>query len=190
MSTIKFINAVIQKNALTQVHVCVPPWEYALLEGIYGADVQAIDEREVEREVPDPRDEFERLAIRYGPKNADTPIVAAVYGNFGPGVKALALEMSRAKRGESLLRDNEFDDGLPAALTDAEVDAIMNKGDADQAAQLAAIGDDIAASLAGDVKSNGDMTNAAPVVIVEPEVVDAVDLREPEVESNDAAGLV
>ena len=33
------------------------------------------------------------MAARYGPKNEDTPAVAQVYGNFGPGTIALRNEI-------------------------------------------------------------------------------------------------
>ena len=50
----------------------------------------------LEADLPDPRDEFERLAQLYGPKHHDTPHVAAVFGNFGPGVNALRDAIARA----------------------------------------------------------------------------------------------
>jgi len=47
----------------------------------------------VKRAIPDPGEEFQRLAARYGPKNEAVPAVAAVYGNFGPGTLALRKEI-------------------------------------------------------------------------------------------------
>lgn len=78
---------------LTELHtqrIKVPAWETPVLLAIHGENVSQIGDKVIERGVPDARDEFTRLANRYGPKVGDTPYVASVYGNFGPGINALA----------------------------------------------------------------------------------------------------
>lgn len=67
----------------------VPRWEIPILKVIHEGNVKVIGQTIVSRPIPDPAAEFQRLAARYGPKNEDVPAVAAVYGNFGPGTKAL-----------------------------------------------------------------------------------------------------
>ena len=110
----------------TQV-VEVPHWETPVLQAIYGEeDAVVIGTVEVDRKPPDPQDEFARLANRYGPKNKETPVVAAVYGSFGPGVAALARVINN---------DAPAEEPQPVAdgLSDAEVDAIASAGDEKQA---------------------------------------------------------
>ena len=81
---------------ISEVHtqqVEVPRWEIPVLQVIHGNDVKVVGQKIVKRAIPEPADEFSRLASRYGPKNEDTPAVAAVYGNFGPGTQALRREI-------------------------------------------------------------------------------------------------
>jgi len=71
----------------------VPRWEIPVLQVIHGNDVVVVGQKIVKRAIPEPADEFQRLANRYGPKNEDIPAVAAIYGNFGPGTTALRNEI-------------------------------------------------------------------------------------------------
>ncbi len=71
----------------------VPRWEIPVLQVIHGNDVVVVGQTIVKRAIPDPGEEFQRLAARYGPKNEDVPAVAAIYGNFGPGTAALRNEI-------------------------------------------------------------------------------------------------
>lgn len=76
----------------TQRVVC-PRWETPVLQALHESGVYVLEQTVLEREIPNPGSEFTRLAARYGPKNEDVPYVAAVYGRFGPGVKALRNEI-------------------------------------------------------------------------------------------------
>lgn len=81
---------------ISEVHsqrVEVPRWEIPVLQVIHGNDIVVVGQKIVERAIPEPSAEFQRLADRYGPKNEDTPAVAAVYGNYGPGTQALRREI-------------------------------------------------------------------------------------------------
>lgn len=89
-----FDKVTVRVSELQTTTVVCAPWETPILQAIYGEDEAVVTgEEEVDRELPDPQDEFTRLAVRYGPKNSDTPVVAAVYGNFGPGFRALERAM-------------------------------------------------------------------------------------------------
>ncbi len=91
MAQVRYFKVNVTLNPMTQQVVEVPEWELHVVQAQWGDDAQIIEDSEftVERKLPDPRDEFERLAQRYGPRFEDTPHVASVYGNFGPGVNAL-----------------------------------------------------------------------------------------------------
>lgn len=87
--SIKYDIVKIRLNEYRTIQRSCPSWETAVLMAIHGQDLEVQDTKIVDRVPPIPEDEFRRLAERYGPKNADTPYVAGVYGNFGPGIKAL-----------------------------------------------------------------------------------------------------
>lgn len=90
MAKIRYVNVRITLNELSAHTKKVPEWELGVLQAQWGDNVQVVgDPVIVEGKLPEPRDEFERLAQLYGPKHAETPFVAAVFGNFGPGVNAL-----------------------------------------------------------------------------------------------------
>ena len=93
MPKFNFIKVQIRASELNTHIVVVAPWEVSVLQALYGEDAAVVGEQEVSRELPDAADEFSRLASRYGPRNADMPVVASVYGNYGPGVNALAKEI-------------------------------------------------------------------------------------------------
>lgn len=96
---IKFDKVLVRVSELTTTEVVCAPWETAILQAMYGEDARVTGSETVKREVPNAQDEFARLAIRYGPRHADTPTVAAVYGNFGPGVAALDAAIRRTIKG-------------------------------------------------------------------------------------------
>lgn len=92
---IQFDKVEVRVSELQTTVVTCAPWETPILQAIYGEDsAEVIGQEAVDRKLPDPQDEFTRLAVRYGPKNAETPVVAAVYGNFGPGLNALRRAIS------------------------------------------------------------------------------------------------
>lgn len=138
---VNYVKLEIRVSELQTQPTTVAPWEAEVLRAMYGEDVVVVGALEIERDAPTARDEFARLANKYGPKNAQTPTVAAVYGNFGPGVKALQDAIDRAyglldaevpaELNEQVLSDAA---ALAApALTDAQVDAVVANGDAAQA---------------------------------------------------------
>lgn len=86
----------IRRSELTTVRRIVPVWETPVLQALWGAGVSFVKRVVVDRAAPDANDEFARLSARYGPRNSDTPFVASVYGNFGPGVNALRREIEGA----------------------------------------------------------------------------------------------
>lgn len=139
---INYVMLEIRLSELQTQATTVAPWEADVLRAMYGEDVVAVGAKELERVPPTARDEFARLANRYGPKNAETPTVAAVYGNFGPGVKALQDAIDRAYGLlDAEVPSPELDDKILSgaaamaapALTDEQVDALVANGDAAQA---------------------------------------------------------
>ncbi len=95
-SIVRYDTLQIQMSEYTQPFVTVPRWETPVLIAVHGDNVVPKGSFTVERELPEAGDEFTRLAARYGPKNSETPYVAGVYGNFGPGVNTLAREIENS----------------------------------------------------------------------------------------------
>jgi hypothetical protein len=127
--TIEFKKVQIRVSELQTNVVAVAPWEVAVLQAIYGEDeAKVVGTMDIDRAAPEPADEFARLAVRYGPKHAEMPVVAAVYGKFGPGVAALAQAIEKAC-GEV---------GTNGPLSDEQIDAISAEGDEAQAQVSAA----------------------------------------------------
>lgn len=93
---------VITKNELQTQTLTVPPWEVPVLQAVHGGaeEVQLVDEVEVEgRDMPDPVDEMERLANRYGSdEDSPVPFVAQVYGQHAPGLQNLGRMMKQSQR--------------------------------------------------------------------------------------------
>jgi len=87
--SIKYDVVTIRLNEYRTVTRTVAPWETPILEAIHGGNLQRAGSKICNVDPPVPDDEFRRLADRYGPKDSDVPFVAQVYGNFGPGVRAL-----------------------------------------------------------------------------------------------------
>lgn len=126
--SIRFDKVTIRISELQTTTVTVAPWETPVLQAIYGEEAEVTGSEEVDRAAPEANDEFARLAVRYGPKNAETPVVAAVYGSFGPGVAKLASEIKRSTSG--VVSRLEAADALEVPqLTDEQIDAIAAQGD-------------------------------------------------------------
>lgn len=123
---------------LTELHTQrtkTPQWETPVLLAIHGENVTQVGDVVLERNVPEARDEFARLAQRYGPKVGDTPYVASVYGNFGPGIGALDRAIKAAVVAEKSDEPRAEADVLTptvAGLPDAE-DVSDLMGDAEAA---------------------------------------------------------
>lgn len=102
MAQIRFYKVQITLNELSKHVKNVPEWEVGVLQAQWGDDALVIEDETspftVERKLPDPKDEFQRLAQSYGPRHGDTPFVASVYGNFGPGINALRDAIARASQ--------------------------------------------------------------------------------------------
>lgn len=94
--------ATVRMSEVSTHRIEVPRWEIPVLQAIHGNDLQVVGNVVVKRAIPEPSDEFQRLATRYGPKNEKTPAVAAVFGNFGPGTAAL----------RNAIRDSLTDEGV------------------------------------------------------------------------------
>lgn len=76
----------------------MPPWEIPVAAAVHGdADVQVVDQVDVDRHPPDALEEFGRLERRYGvdPKS-EIPYVAQVYGQHQPGISRLAQAIAEA----------------------------------------------------------------------------------------------
>ena len=134
---------------ISEVHTArveVPRWEVPVLQVIHGNDIKVVGQKVVERAVPQPAVEFQRLADRYGPKNEDLPAVAAVYGNYGPGTQALRNEIR-----DSLTSANETPSGYKSP--DArKLEAEKNAADGGQ-------------SIAEEAKAKEDAENAARALL-------------------------
>ena len=154
----------IQLSELCQPTVTVPLWETPVLVAVHGDNVVEKGSFVVDRELPEAGDEFTRLAMRYGPKNSDTPYVAGVYGNFGPGVNALEREIEKSvtSRRQIAIEAREQADAAvqraqdDAAQREAEAAAVANA--ADDAAQTNVVAGEDAQSLqnlAADLQEAG-----------------------------------
>ena len=100
----QYVICKIKRDTNTVHHKSVPMWEVPLLEFLFeDGNVEVTDELEDVNgmEYPDPAFEFDRLTRAYGSDNkSGVPHVAAIYGNAGVGVRALAKAMAEAKAAE------------------------------------------------------------------------------------------
>ena len=139
MAKIRHCKVRVTLNELSVHTKNVPEWEVGVLQAQWGDNAHIVDDNVIiEGALPDPRDEFERLAQLYGPKHSETPFVAAVYGNFGPGVNALRDAIARAAAPVPVFAE----EAPVVADDDSGVDASPEEG---------GDSDDFYADLAGDV---------------------------------------
>ncbi len=94
MYKVKYLTVEITKDKMTKIETDLPQWEAQVAVALWGEEAQILGETFVTRELPEVNDEFTRLANKYGPRDEDVPIVARVYGSFGPGLRALEQEFS------------------------------------------------------------------------------------------------
>lgn len=104
MLRFKVLSIVISEH--TKLRVEAAEWEVPILIAVHNpasgtendaANVEEIGELLVDRDPPDAKDEFRRLAQRYrNPEGSDIPFVAAVYGQFGVGTLGLAKAIADA----------------------------------------------------------------------------------------------
>ena len=94
MFKVKYLLVEITKGKMSKIPAKVPQWEAQVLVALWGEEAQIVGESYEMRELPEVNDEFTRLANKYGPRDEDVPMVARVYGSFGPGLKALENEFA------------------------------------------------------------------------------------------------
>jgi hypothetical protein len=95
----KYTRVQLNRSETTVITLDVPPWEVAVMAAANGEDrVQIIGETPVNKMLPDPGAEYDRLATRYKHGgDTETPYVAAVYGLGQRGVDQLAKEIYKAQ---------------------------------------------------------------------------------------------
>lgn len=95
---IRHVIVEIRRNEGATIQNSFAQWEIPVLRAVHGVDaVKEVGERLVDRELPDPADEFQRLMNRYKrSRNEDgskgTPYVHQVYGEFGEQKLAEAIQ--------------------------------------------------------------------------------------------------
>lgn len=97
----------IQTNKVTCQQISVSPWEGAILEAVHGASkIEIVGTEFIDRDYPDPGEEFERLSQRYkGPPDTEELYVEQCFGMGGGGVAHLSTLIAQAEEKE--LRDLE-----------------------------------------------------------------------------------
>jgi len=100
----------IRRSELHTQQDIVPLWEVPILAAVHDeAAVQVLEEVTIaHREMPDAKEEYERLENRYKrARNEDgsqgLPVVATVYGQHAAGVSALKRAISEAEVAEDSL---------------------------------------------------------------------------------------
>ena len=89
----------VTRSETTVFAVRVAPWEVALLAAVNGPDVvKVVGDVLVEKPLPDPGVEYDRLATKYGSdkEGGGQEFVALVYGMGARGVEAIAKEIEKA----------------------------------------------------------------------------------------------
>lgn len=96
----KYTRVQLNRSETTTMALDVPPWEVPVLAAVNGEDrVQIIGETPVNRMLPDPAAEYDRLVAKYKHGgDSETPHVASVYGVGQRGVEQLAKEIAKAGR--------------------------------------------------------------------------------------------
>ena len=112
MLKVKYLTIEITKDKMTKIVVTLPQWEAQVAVALWGDEAQITGESFEMHELPKVNGEFTRLADKYGPKDEEVPVVAKVYGSFGPGLRALEQEFaaSTEKTGNGAARGNS--DGI------------------------------------------------------------------------------
>jgi hypothetical protein len=111
----KYTRVQLNRSETTTFALDVPPWEVAVLAAVNGEDrVQIIGETPVNRMLPDPAVEFDRLVTKYKADNeSGQDYVSLVYGVGQRGVAALASEINKAREAASSppVQTPEYDAG-------------------------------------------------------------------------------
>jgi len=86
----------VRLSELSTVTRVVPPWETPILRAVHGDPaVSVVGETRLDREPPDPTDEYQRLANHYSDRERGIAPVAQVYGEHSTGVARLAAAIER-----------------------------------------------------------------------------------------------
>ena len=100
----------IRRSELHTVQDIIPTWEVPLLEAVHEDNAVQIIENVViaGRELPNEKEEYERLENRYKRARNDDgsyglPVVATVYGQHAAGIQALKRAISEAAVSEDSL---------------------------------------------------------------------------------------
>jgi len=97
---VKTLHVEVTQDKMMKTIARVPQWEAHILLALWGDDANIVGENYEDRAVPTSvEDEFQRLADKYGPKDSDVPLVAQVFGSFGPGLRSLANEIDISTAG-------------------------------------------------------------------------------------------
>lgn len=91
---VKYLRVEVTKGKMQKIVTDLPQWEAQVVIALWGDEAQVVGESFRMRELPEVNDEFTRLANKYGPRDEEVPIVARVYGSFGPGLRSLEQEFS------------------------------------------------------------------------------------------------
>jgi hypothetical protein len=95
----KYTRVQLNRSETTILAIDVPPWEVPVLAAVNGEDrIQIIGETPVNKMLPDPAAEFDRLVTKYKDnKESGQDYVSIVYGVGQRGVTALANEIKKAR---------------------------------------------------------------------------------------------
>jgi hypothetical protein len=130
----KYARVQLNRSETTTFALDVPPWEVAVLAAVNGEDrVQVIGETPVNKPLPDPAAEFDRLVTKYKADNeSGQDYVSLVYGVGQRGVSALKAEIDKARAQAAVppMQTREYDskDDPLAGLFDAPPPVSLAEG--------------------------------------------------------------
>lgn len=129
----KYTRVELRRSETTSLTTDIAPWEVPVFAAVNGEDaVTVLGETPVNRALPDPAVEYDRLARKYKADKADgQEWVAKVYGLGQRGLTALAAEIRKAGAVAAVpaVQSKEYDakddpmlglfDGIPVVETEA-----------------------------------------------------------------------
>ena len=116
----------VRTSELQNARVEVPAWEAPVLQAVHGENVVFVSDSLVERDAPDAADEFRRLGNKYRGEADDPPFVAAVYGQFGPGIAALKTAIDAATTNVATVSEEEAAQiDVAAGVADPELAGLL-----------------------------------------------------------------
>lgn len=173
MLKVKYLNVEITKGKMSKIVTSLPQWEAQVLVALWGEEAQIIGEGFVVRELPDVNDEFTRLANKYGPRDEDVPIVARVYGSFGPGLRSLENEFQ-----VSIVRDGDNSGNGIVAPTSADAKQPVAGGEQLPGSDKT-FGPDAVPALAGNtVVVDGEQKPIEEVLLASADITDLITGKE------------